>query len=734
LPAGGAGAMALSLGEGGGGGGGGGGGSSRLRRQLESGGFAAGEYVKQLSQQSDGDRDLQEHRQRIQALSEETAQSLKRNVYQNYRQFIETAREISYLESEMYQLSHILTEQKGIMEAVTQALLLQADRDDPALCARRAAAAAADPFLPLPAKEAAAGEEGRQRTLTTLLEKVEGCRDLLPESPGKFLVYNGDLVEYDADHMAQIQRVHAFLMNDCLLVATALPSRRGAYRYDALYPLDGLAVVNVKDNPPMKDMFKLLMFPESRIFQAENAKIKKEWLEVLEETKRSRALSEKRRLEQEALPRPAPAPPASTNPFDGEDDGDEEDEQGEEPSAEEEEEIVDLSLEWIQELPEDLDVCIAQRDFEGAVDLLDKLNEYLGDKPASQPVKELRARVEERVRQLTDVLVFELSPDRSLRGGPRATRRAVSQLIRLGQSTKACELFLRNRAAAVHTAIRQLRIEGATLLYIHKLCHVFFTSLLETAREFETDFAGNNGCYSAFVVWARSSMRMFVDAFSKQVFDSKESLSTAAECVKVAKEHCKQLSEIGLDLTFIIHALLVKDIKGALQSYKDIIIEATKHRNSEEMWRKMNLMTPEALGKLREEMRSCGVGNFDQYTGDDCWVNLSYTVVAFTKQTMAFLEEALKLYFPELHMVLLESLVEIILVAVQHVDYSLRCEQDPEKKAFIRQNASFLYETVLPVVEKRFEEGVGKPAKQLQDLRNASRLMRVNPESTTSVV
>ncbi|NXK71685.1 EXOC8 protein, partial [Amazona guildingii] len=707
-------AMALSLGEGGG---------SRLRRQLESGGFVAAEYVKQLSQQSDGDRDLQEHRQRIQALSEETAQSLKRNVYQNYRQFIETAREISYLESEMYQLSHILTEQKGIMEAVTQALLLQADRDDPELGSRRAAAT--DPFLPLSAKEAAANEEGRQRTLTTLLEKVEGYRDLLPESPSKYLVYNGDLVEYDADHMAQIQRVHAFLMNDCLLVATALPNRRGAYRYVALYSLDGLAVVNVKDNPPMKDMFKLLMFPESRIFQAENAKIKKEWLEVLEETKRNRALSEKQRLEQEALPRPAPAPPESTNPF-------EEDEEEEEPSAEEE--VVDLSLEWIQELPEDLDVCIAQRDFEGAVDLLDKLNEYLRDKPVSQPVKELRVKVDERVRQLTDVLVFELSPDRSLRGGPRATRRAVSQLIRLGQSTKACELFLKNRAAAVQTAIRQLRIEGATLLYIHKLCHVFFTSLLETAREFETDFAGNNGCYSAFVVWARSSMKMFVDAFSKQVFDSKESLSTAAECVKVAKEHCKQLSEIGLDLTFIIHALLVKDIKGALQSYKDIIIEATKHRNSEEMWRRMNLMTPEALGKLREEMRSCGVGNFDQYTGDDCWVNLSYTVVAFTKQTMAFLEEALKLYFPELHMVLLESLVEIILVAVQHVDYSLRCEQDPEKKAFIRQNASFLYETVLPVVEKRFEEGVGKPAKQLQDLRNASRLMRVNPESTTSVV
>lgn len=33
------------------------------------------------------------------------------------------------------------------------------------------------------------------------------------------------------------------------------------------------------------------------------------------------------------------------------------------------------------------------------------------------------------------------------------------------------------------------------------------------------DFARNTGCYSAFVVWSRSAMRMFVDAFSKQVTD-----------------------------------------------------------------------------------------------------------------------------------------------------------------------------------------------------------------------
>ncbi|XP_061609879.1 exocyst complex component 8 [Phyllopteryx taeniolatus] len=681
---------------------------NRLRKLLESPNFHPQNYVKQLSQQSDGDRDLQEHRQKIQNLADETAQNLKKNVYKNYRQFIETAKEISYLESEMYQLSHILTEQKSIMESITQALL-STDKDETSKEMQAA--------FP---KES---EELKQRSLTSLLEKVEGGKTIM-DTPGRHLVYNGDLVEFDVDNMSPVQKVHAFLMNDCLLIATWLANRRGAvkYKYNALYDLESFAVVNVKDNPPMKDMFKILMFPDSRIFQAENSKIKKEWLEILDETKKNKASKERGKKEEEMPTSPVRAE-VSTNPFDQDDD-----EQGEV------EESVDLGLEWIQELPEDLDVCIAQRDFEGAVDLLDKLNEYLKEEPLTPKVKELRAKVDERVRQLTDVLVFELSPDRSLRGGPQATRRAVSQLIRLGQSTKACELFLKNRAAAVHTAIRQLRIEGATLLYIHKLCNIFFTGLLETAKEFQMDFAGNTGCYSAFVVWSRSAMTMFVDAFSKQVFESKESLSTASECVKVAKQHCLQLTEIGLDLTFTLESLLVKDVKAALLSYKDVIVEASKHRNSEEMWRRMNLMTPEALGKLKEEMRASGMSTFDAYTGADCWVNLSYTLVAFTKQLLSFLEEALKLYFPELHTVLLESLREIVLVAVQHVDYSLRCEQDADKKAFVLLNAAFLHDCVLPEVERRFEEAVGKPAKQLRDLRKSTRPVRINPESTTSLV
>ena len=55
--------------------------------------------------------------------------------------------------------------------------------------------------------------------------------------------------------------------------------RRGPvkYRFEALYELDGLAVVNARDVANCKNAFKILMFPQSRMFQAESPKEKVGW-------------------------------------------------------------------------------------------------------------------------------------------------------------------------------------------------------------------------------------------------------------------------------------------------------------------------------------------------------------------------------------------------------------------------------------------------------------------------
>ena len=60
----------------------------------------------------------------IQTLSEDTHSQLKKNVYQNYGQFIETAKEISFLESEMYQLSHMITEQRNLLQSLAETSIL----------------------------------------------------------------------------------------------------------------------------------------------------------------------------------------------------------------------------------------------------------------------------------------------------------------------------------------------------------------------------------------------------------------------------------------------------------------------------------------------------------------------------------------------------------------------------------------------------------------------------------
>lgn len=52
--------------------------------------------------------------------------------------------------------------------------------------------------------------------------------------------------------------------------------RRGPikYKFQALYELDSLAVVNVRDAGHVKNAFKVLMFPDTRMYQAENPKAK----------------------------------------------------------------------------------------------------------------------------------------------------------------------------------------------------------------------------------------------------------------------------------------------------------------------------------------------------------------------------------------------------------------------------------------------------------------------------
>lgn len=67
----------------------------------------------------------------------------------------------------------------------------------------------------------------------------------------------------------EVQSVQAFLLNDSLMVAAHIRRRKGPvrYKFQALYELDNMAVVEVKDSDALRNAFKILMFPDSHLYQ-----------------------------------------------------------------------------------------------------------------------------------------------------------------------------------------------------------------------------------------------------------------------------------------------------------------------------------------------------------------------------------------------------------------------------------------------------------------------------------
>ncbi|XP_031574721.1 exocyst complex component 8-like [Actinia tenebrosa] len=702
--------------------------SSSLLQMFSTSSFSPEKYVHGLSSECDTDAELQEHRGQIQALSEETAIALKKNVYKNYIQFIETSKEISYLEAEMYQLSHLLAEQRALLSAQEELSLFEKQKTN-------------STSKPLKKEE----------KTSSSIEAVEGLSSILDVTDLQ-CIYEGSLLEVNPFSYQPKQKVHAFLLHDCMVIASSIPNRRGPvrYKFQSLYELENIAVVNVKNSEGVKDAFKILLFPETHIYQTENAQLKNEWLSNIEDCKKNFKLKLEQEVHDTTQDRRTSHQNSFSgydnqlNPFNYDDDKNPFKDDDLNPFASSNGDLgnpflddenkgsnVDITPKpsatstksakneknWLIDLPEDLDVCIAQRDFEKAMELIDKTNQFLKESSSSQALKEIKVRVDHRVKQLVEALIEELDCHQSilLHGGPRATRRAVSLLVRLGRASEACQLFLKNRSEAIKQSLRQLKIEGATALYITKLSNVFFTSLIETGKEFQKVFAGNSGFCSAFVMWANAELQNFVVRFSRQVFHRNIGLGAMGVCVGIASENCEKLNEIGLDLKFSIQHMLLKDLMEALFDCRDQLVAAARQRAVEELWHPQNF---ENLTTLICEMESCGIKDFNTLILGDNKVNLASATIAFTKSITGFLEDGLRVNTPELHSVLVECVADLFKNQVMQFEYTLKSSNFSGQRPFILKNAAFVLETVLPIVKKKLKRQTGHDPARINELES----------------
>jgi len=741
-----------------------------LGRKLGAADYDPDMYVKEIAQRCVGGHELHQQRVNIQTLSEDTNSQLKKNVYQNYGQFIETAKEISYLESEMYQLAHMITEQRNLLLELMDSSILgdkalsgfEGSQGGPGSeeASLAAAAEAEKKAKEEKAKTRSEIEEGRRR-LYELLEKVEGCSHVT-DVPTRYLLHDGDLVEMDVNENTALHRVHGYLMNDGFMVATWLPNRRGPvrFKYSCLYELDSLAVVNVRDFGGIKCAFRLLVFPDARLFQCANAESKSIWMEAFENAKRSRqkqrdevALRRSDTLRQSLMSTRgsifsplrgnATGGGVGGNPFD--DVAEEEDEghfggggglvKGESTeSAEDDPELLEMELpEWLQELPDDLEVFIAQREFEEAVDLIDRASAFCNDHSDSALVREAKVKLESKKKSLIEVLTGELRADKSVRGGPRAARKAVQLLVKLDRSSLACQLFLRHRAAILHNAFKSSKIESATVAYVQRLSATFFSNVLESSIEFRRAFpltstsnpsaVGGGGKAASFLVWVEEELTKFCsDRIERQVFSSSSTpLETVATCIEIVRTQTLKLRDsAGLDVVYIFDNKFRRNVERCIHEARDKHVEAVKIRGMEDKWAPINCFNKSGTDRFVDEMSSAGIPSIRSLIYDECWVSLTRNTTSFALSYLNLTDSLLKLFNPSTRALVNESLVTVFHSHLRHIEQAVRSERLKDvNPTFVQKNASFLLDTLLSLIEHKYQEKTESECPKLGKLHSS---------------
>ena len=526
---------------------------AELESKLASEKFDMQLYIREVAFKYDSSRELSQHKRRIQSVAEKTAQKLKENVYKNYELFIDTSKEISSLEAEMYQLSHLLQEH----EMLTTKMQGAGEGEDRPLTGGGGGGGGGGEV----------DEKHEKQSIATLLETVE-AGSVVTEVPGRYLVHTSHLVELDQESYDALQLVKVFLLNDSLLIGTLIRKRRGPvrYRFQALYELDNMAIVEMKDSDQLACAFKILMFPDSHLYQAESEEAKNEWVGLLESTK------QKHKLAVDAAKREAVSRSQSNTL--------ELNVRGSISEVEHHRQADLLTAEWLKDVPETLDVYIAQREFEQAVQLFEQTKAHLKDFSDSHALRDVRARLNHRTNKLSSVLMKELeaSPSGSLRGGPRAARRAVGMLLRLGRAAKACELFLDNYRQIIQRDLADVKMEGTTSLYIVNYAAAFFTGLSNAAYEFSRAFGQNNGSYSAFMVWAYNQLRLFIEKSAPMIFNPESSLSVIADCITATRRECDKLGDIGIDLSPTLMSLYhpyLCQVRGGTFAHTTVLVVVT---------------------------------------------------------------------------------------------------------------------------------------------------------------
>ncbi|XP_065354706.1 exocyst complex component 8 [Calliphora vicina] len=650
-----------------------------LMKEFDNTNFSVEKYTKLLVKECVGGPDLQKRKKEIQAYSDQTSATLKRSVYANYMQFIETAKEISSLESEMTQLSLLLNDQHNILASLT---------DDKSSGANKSADDEDN-------KAQAQQEADNMHATRAVKEMVQGFNGNLE---GKTFLNEGALTELDANDYRPIQRVFFFLFNDVLIVCKVKHDKR--LELVAEYNPKTLAVINIKDLDGIKNAINIITPDGSKIFQSITEAGKDEWIEKFE------VAFKWDQQQKKSKKGPAPQPPknkVANTP----------------PSSEKSVDLTPTETqlpnfqaksgpEWIYTATDEIQTFIAQRHFEEAESLVKRCQELLSQDKSFDNAADIESKVQHLEKHLMDVLLQELSKchARNLQVALRSSRRCLQILVNMGKARQACGTLLKVCSIALRTAQREARKNNA------EISELFFCDLAQVACEFLASFETQPACVSALVVWCNAELQYFASQLKKHYLTKGSNLEGIAKCIEGVRKPCAKLTEIGLDLSYHLEGLLRADLVGLINDSRVRLLETIGR--TEDAWQPYNLQTKSNLKRILLELDALGL-NLRPHTTGDTWINLTQSTVNFTRHYLQLTQYSGYLAKSEALSQSCQILLRDLLQTQQSIKPLSGLSVDPN---FVMKNKQFLIEELLPIAIAKFRQISGSNANILEILQN----------------
>ncbi|KAL2919873.1 exocyst complex component exo84 [Polyrhizophydium stewartii] len=676
-------------------------------------GFDAEGFVHGMLQQLPSEDAIQQFYNSLADAKDLAAADLQRNVFRNYNDFVVISKEISnilfptlrFLESDMLYLRGLLTELKDVQDSLRpeaderEETLAAALLDDPLASPEQKAAAAAEALAKQRAKEEEL-MESREAQMKALYNNIDGLQKILSESKTRYLVREGSKNRYwevSPTTFKQKDMVHLYLFNDSLVVVSwkkSLITGKARMVAETAWALNEIGFIDMKDSPDVTNAFKIVKHPDVSIYRTETLEEKRAILGAIKRITDD-ILAQKRREKEVAKDasskaKTVSAPIGTAAPEDGQ--------KAKEKLAAVKDNLSITDYRWLLELPDELDVLVAHRDFDNAVANLEKAGKILSSVDVDTPrVQALRTSVEKRIETLAKLISLDLASPVSTKS---QVQENIDRLLRLGLGDQARDIFLTARTKTVRHRTRQLKFDGDIAAYMNDLAEITFRLIRNTCDWYGGSFRDTTMA-SGFMKWVTGEITHFTDTLRRQVFDSHQRFSVIADCLMSTLDHCQQLRDVGLDLTFLLDKIVLADIANAIETHSQSCEEtiAAAVRND-----KFEAVAP------RTEF-------FDErnLSFDIPIPRMSESAYQLFKVLTDFASDVGVLMSMTLYNKIVSSLSSMFSVFINTTHSALDKDLTITQYCVILTNATFVIDHMLPKVKSQLQEQFERPIPELEE-------------------